>query len=148
MRSSENPPNWNTETISTYGWWPTGKQSEDFIKTAIAVEQILTGRRIVNSDSISNSILYLGIESLLRNENKKVIGRIEIRKIIRRILGLKVSDATIYRFKNLVAQFLNLKALDDRWIPVKEVLKSLSTDEIDFSEECLMSIVPLILRFK
>lgn len=138
MRSSENPPNWDTDTISTYGWWPAGKQSEDFIKTAITVEQILTGRSIPNPEPISDSILYLGFNSYCRNELKKSITtERRIRTPVRKLIGLLVKDYQIYNIKNSLAKFINLKMLRDRWMNLHSVLETLDVDRIAFSEDSL-----------
>ena len=138
MRSSENPPNWNTETISTYRWWPAGKLSEDFIKTATAVEQILTGRRISKLEPISDSILYSGINSYCKNELQKSISKERrIRTLVRKLIGLLVKDYQIYNVKNSLAKLINLKILKDRWMHLPSVLETLDVDGIKFSEDAI-----------
>ena len=142
MRSSENPPNWNTETISTYGWWPAGKQSEDFIKTAIAVEQILTGYLIKNSAQTPGSILFVGFDSYSKNKRAKLTqGRNRIRPIIRKVIGLGFNDAKIYNIKNRMAKVLNLQFLDDRWLDLPTLLNALHSDGIQASEDFMQSIL-------
>ena len=149
MRSSENPPLWNTKTVSVNEWWPIGKESENFMKTAEEVEQILTGRCIVNLQLASESILYLGINSYCKNEIQKSIlveKRIQtsfrklkkrIRTSFRKLIGLLVMDYKIYNIKNSVAKLINLKILEDRWMNLPSVLESLSADGIEFCEDAL-----------
>ncbi len=145
MRSSENPPNWNTETISTHRWWPAGKQSEDFIKKAIAVEQILTGRRISKIEPIADSILYSGINSYCKNELRKSIstGR-RFRTSVRKLIGLLMKDHQIYNIKNSLAKLMNMKILKDRWMDLPSVLETLDVDGIKFSEDAISLTLKVI----
>jgi glycosyltransferase domain-containing protein len=138
MRSSENPPNWNTETISTHRWWPTGKLSDDFIKIATEVEQILTGRRISKIEPITDSILYLGIDSYCKNELKKSSStKRRIRIWVRKLIGLLFKDYQIYKVKNLFAKLINLKILEVQWTNLPSVLETLEVDGIKFSEDAI-----------
>jgi len=147
IRSSENPPNWNTETISIYEWWPSGKQSEDFIKTATTVEQILTGYPIKNPDQMFKSVLFVGIDSYCKNQRRELAQkRNRIRLVIRKIIGLGFSDARVYNIKNRMAKFLNLQFLDDRWLELPALLDSLNSQGIKASEDSLQTISHLFTK--
>jgi hypothetical protein len=138
MRSSENPPLWNTKTVSVNEWWPIEKESENFMKIAEEVDQILTGQCIVNLQLVSKSILYLGINSYCKNEiQKSILVERRIRTSFRKLIGLLVTDYKIYNIKNSVAKLINLKILEDRWMNLPSVLESLSADGIEFCEDAL-----------
>ena len=134
LRSNENPPLWNTKTVSIYDWWRKERNSEYFFDAAMSVQEVLGSGLNLNHTNRFQTILYAGFEAYSLNQqivsgSRKRMAILNLKKRIRSL----ISNDYIFWFKMKFSFFINQER---RWFNLREIPKQLKLRElsVDFTD--------------
>lgn len=137
LRSNENPPLWNTKTVSIHDWWSEGKNSESFFDAALSVQEVLGSEINLQSNGRSRTILYNGFQAYCRNQVKVTLPRKSkaMLNLKKRIRG-HISSNLVFSFKMKFPFFVTH---GHRWLNLREIqgqmkLMDLSVDMSDLQK--------------
>jgi len=152
LRSTENPPSWNAKPISAENWLEFIETDPLFDTTSKNVQKILTGKPL-NVSQTSETILFIGIESYFKNRLGESVMKWKLfrrasrkiaRKLIRRTIGLVISESDIYGLINKFLIFSKIRILKNRWVPVSTIINDLYKDGIYVSKDSLQDVLEAI----
>lgn len=148
LRSTENPPAWNSKTISTADLLQDVLKDPDFTVIASNVQKILNFE-IAESDQVSETILYTGLNSYLlhilnkRNEKwRKPIRALRrmVKVFLIKTIRSLISEGRIYGLRYWLSIHFKLSMFKMNWEPIPNQLSLLHQEGIFVSEHSLLEI--------
>jgi glycosyltransferase domain-containing protein len=152
LRSAENPPTWKTNQVKVESWLETVRDTTHFRETARMVNEILEAPLSPNF-SLSESILYLGLGSYVKNEQssaKKLRIRLFFycksysRKFLKYLIGNLVGERHYLNLTSYLSTKTGIRIFEKGWMTAKLIIDSLNKEGIDVSEYCMSSSIESI----
>lgn len=144
LRSNENPPLWDSKTVSIFDWWSKEKDSESFFDAALSVQKILGSEINLELKDISRTILYNGFEAYSWNQMKVTPSRkskvtLNLKKKIRAL----VSNELVFEFK---MKFRFLFTHGNPWSDLREIQKQIKLINLSVDVSDLQKISEYVIQ--
>jgi hypothetical protein len=144
LRSNENPPNWNSKTVSIYDWWSEEKDSESFFDAATLVQDVLDSEINLQLNDRSRTILHNGFEAYSRNQEKVTLSRssrvkLKLKKRIREYISNDLVFGLKLKFPFFVPN-------GHHWISLKEIPEQLKLIDLSVNTSEIYEISEFVLK--
>ena len=144
LRSNENPPLWNSKTLSIYDWWSKEKDSEFFFDAATSVQEVLGSEMNIKLNDSSRTILHNGFEAYSRNQVKVTPSRTNRAKLkLKKKIRERVSNDLVFGLK---LKFPFFVSNGQHWISVKEMRGELKLIDLSVDTSEIQTISEFILN--
>lgn len=144
LRSNENPPLWNSKTVSTYDWWSEEKDSEFFFEAATSVQEVLGSEMNIQLEDSSGTILHNGFEAYSRNQVKVTPSRTSRAKLnLKKRIREHISNDLVFELK---LKFPFFVSSGHPWISVKEMPGKLKLIDLSVDTSEIQKISKFVLK--
>lgn len=149
MRSSENPPSWNTNAQSIPEWWIEGKHSNEFVEIAREVDNVLSKTGDAFDSNVRDSILFRGFENYVKNSSQKRVSYSRkissgINHFFSKFLDYEDAWALKISLKRFLGTFFKI---DNNWQTLDEVLSIVKSEGLSCSPEDIRLVSKFIKGF-
>jgi glycosyltransferase domain-containing protein len=144
LRSNENPPIWNSKTISINDWWKKGKKSNAFLEAALSVQKVL--RIEDNSDDVkrTSTVLNIGFEAYTRSQKDVITSRFKKTTLkLKRKIRSQISDYWVFGFKFKFARFMNNER---EWKDLGRITEYLKLMDLSIKESEMQKVSAFIVK--
>ena len=144
LRSNENPPNWNSKTVSIYDWWSEEKDSKSFFDAATLVQDVLDSEINLQLNDRSRTILHNGFEAYSRNQEKVTLSRSSRVKLkLKKRIREHISNDLVFGLK---LKFPFFVPNGHHWISLKEIPEQLKLIDLSVDTSEIYQISEFVLK--
>ncbi len=144
LRSNENPPLWNSKTVSIYDWWSEEKDSEFFFDAATSVQEVLGSEMNLQLKDRSKTILHNGFEAYSRNQVKVSPSRTSREKLkLKKRIRERISNDLVFGLKLKFPYFV---PNGHHWICLKEIPGQLNLVDLSVDTSEIQKISEHVLK--
>ena len=144
LRSNENPPLWNSKTVSIYDWWSKEKNSNSFFDAALSVQKILGSEINLELNDRSGTILHNGFEAYSFNQSKVTPSlKSQATRNLKKKIRAQVSNELVFGFKRKFPFFFTHEY---HWSYLREIPKQMKLRDISVDVSDLQKISEHVMQ--
>ena len=144
LRSNENPPIWNSKTVSIYDWWSEEKDSESFFDAATLVQDVLDSEVNLQLNDRSKTILHNGFEAYSFNQSKVTPSlKSQATRNLKKKIRAQVSNELVFGFKRKFPFFFTHEY---HWSYLREIPKQMKLRDISVDVSDLQKISEHVMQ--